>query len=87
MPAPKRVIVSVDDINVSAFLIPPLDYIADGKPVCKYCAPRRTRMTLIVEVRRVLRDGYEVWSIYSCSWCEKQWAVPWIDARTTSGQS
>ena len=78
MPAPHRLRVEVDDLAVSAFVLPPIDGIEGQRPVCKHCAPRKTRLSQTVEVRIPLKDGWLVYHVYTCEHCLKSWALQWL---------
>jgi hypothetical protein len=81
MAAPHRVRVSLPDVEVSAFILPPLEVALEGKPVCKTCAPRRTTMRHILSVNLPLRDGLECYAVFECGTCATQWAITWLELR------
>lgn len=78
MPAPKRVLVSLPDVEVSAFILPPLETALEGKPVCKTCAPKRTTMHHVLSLNLILRDGLECYAVFECGTCHRQWAMTWL---------
>lgn len=81
MAAPRRVRVSVPDVEVSAYILPPLEVALQGKPVCKTCAPIKTTMQHVLSVNLPLNDGLECYAVFECSRCSTQWAITWIELR------
>lgn len=77
MAAPNRLRVMVGDLVVSAFILPSLDEGSEEKPVCKSCAPRRTKMSRVCQLSIPHKGHADVFDVYRCSFCAAQWAVPW----------
>jgi hypothetical protein len=78
MSAPKRVKVDVEGTLISAFVLPEMAVAGLPHVVCKHCAPERTKMKLIAEVKRHSRDGERDIAIFECPRCGRQWAVPYV---------
>jgi hypothetical protein len=85
MPAPHRFRLYVSDIAVSAFILPPLEVAIAGRPVCKNCAPLRTKMQHVMTARITLKDGFEVYDVFECLTCSTQWALTYLELK--EGQS
>lgn len=75
MSAPKRVKVSVETLESSAFILQTSEVLLQGKPVCKKCAPARTQMTYLAKLMLRQRDGHEIFDLYRCTHCGTDWAV------------
>ena len=76
MAAPNRIRVIVGDLVVSAYILPEADPPSDDKPVCKTCAPRRTKMVATCQVTVPHRNFRDVFDVYRCMFCMALWALP-----------
>ena len=79
MGAPHRLRLYVSDFAVSAYILPPIETAPEGRPGCKNCAPKRTRMQDVVDVRFQLKDGFEHYKVFECMNCHAQWAATWLE--------
>lgn len=74
MPAPKRLNLVIGGLVVSAFILPGTWDLSKDKPVCKACAPTRTRMKPIADVRQLGFSADLTYTVFQCSACGRQWA-------------
>lgn len=80
----KRLRIKADDLEVSAFILPESTSDALEDTLCKKCAPKKTKLKQLVGVVEFGKTSDRFYTVFLCTRCKRQWAVPYFVARSES---
>ncbi len=75
MSAPKRLIIHLGQLKISAFMLEEPIERQTTKITCKECSPIASRVFRIADVVLYDRDGEHDHRVFHCTRCERDWCA------------
>lgn len=78
MPAPKRLVTRLGDMEISAFVLPEVEQGEADKITCRFCSPKATKNKLVAQLVLFRRRHEMFYNVFECQACKRQWALPFV---------